>query len=202
MDERRLEWRIARCAIFTAVIMVALAGAALAATLAPVKTTEPGPTPVAAVATVVEREPVATATPEPTATHEPAEPTGCHEQELEMLALVIYQEAGGDAASDECRQMVGEVVLNRMADPRYPDTLYEVLTQYGQYGRLHWTGLVWPKRADLPQEAHAVERAWHIAAVLLTGSVERLLPEDVIFQSEYVQGTEIVAEVDGFYFCR
>jgi hypothetical protein len=139
---------------------------------------------------------------EPAAPVEPETPAPYSEQELEMLALVIYQEAGGDACSDECRQMVGEVVLNRVADCRYPDTIYEVLTQYGQYGRLHWTGLVWPARADLPGEAHAVERAWHIAADLLPGRVERLLPEDVVFQAEFAQGTEIVAELDGLYFCR
>lgn len=133
---------------------------------------------------------------------EPTEPEDCHEQELELLALVIYQEAGGDACSDETRQMVGEVALNRVASSIYPDTLAEVLLQPYQYGRLHWTGLVWPARADLPQEAHAVERAFDIAAALLTGSVERLLPEDAIFQAEFPQGTETLVEQDGFYFCR
>lgn len=191
MDERRLEWRVARCMILTTVIMVALAGAALAATFAPVAVDVPDPTPVVTVAPVVESEP--TAEPEPV--HD------CREQELEMLAMVIYQEAGGDACSDECRQMVGEVVLNRVASSIYPDTIYEVLSQPYQYGRLAWR-FDWPERAQNPGEAHAVERAYHIAAKLLTGSVERLLPEDVIFQSEHIQGTEIVAQVDGFYFCR
>ncbi len=124
------------------------------------------------------------------------------DEELELLALVIYQEAGGDACSDECRQMVGEVALNRVASSRYPDTLAEVLTQPYQYGRLHWTGLVWPARADLPQEARAVARAYKTAEALLTGSVERLLPEDAIFQAEFPQGAETLAEIDGFYFCR
>lgn len=164
-----------------------------------VETETPVAVESAALAEPVEEEPVVVETADPVESEEPAP---CNEQELELLAMVIYQEAGGDACSDECRQMVGEVVLNRVADDRYPDTIAEVLLQKGQYGRLHWTGLVWAERSNLPEEAHAVERAWHIAADLLTGRVERLLPEDVIFQSEYVQGTEIVAEVDGFYFCR
>ena len=122
--------------------------------------------------------------------------------DLELLALVIYQEAGGDMCSDECRQMVGEVVLNRVKDKRYPCTIEGVITQRAQYGRLHWTGPVWPERADNPGEQHAVERAYATAWALLIDDVDRLLPEDVIFQAEFKQGSETVAEMDGFYFCR
>ena len=122
------------------------------------------------------------------------------EDELQTLALIIYQEAGGDACSDETRLMVGTVVLNRVADDRYPDTIQDVALQRKQYGRLYWTGLVWPERADQPQEAHAVERAYTCAQALLDGY--RALPEDVVFQAEFPQGTETVARQDGIYFCR
>lgn len=123
-------------------------------------------------------------------------------EDLETLALVIYQEAGADACSDDTRQMVGEVFLNRVADDRYPDTFQEVATQHRQYGRLHWTGLLWPERASQEVEAYAVQRAYEMAEALMTGTVARLLPEDVIYQAEFTQGTETVAEADGFYFCR
>lgn len=123
-------------------------------------------------------------------------------EELELLALVIYQEAGGDACRDVTRQLVGEVALNRVADSRYPDTLAEVLTQRLQYGRLYWTGLVWPERAELPQEANAVQRAYDMAEALLAGTVDKLLPADAVFQAEFPQGTETLIESDGFYFCR
>lgn len=139
---------------------------------------------------VVEPEPAKK--PEPTYT----------EEELDALALAIYQEAGGDMCSDETRLMVGAVVLNRVADDRFPDTLQEVLTQESQYGRLHWTGLVWPERASLPEEAHAVERAYNLAEALLGGTAAGVLPADVVWQAEFVQGTEVFAEIDGFYFCR
>lgn len=122
--------------------------------------------------------------------------------DLELLALVIYQEAGSDACSDLTRQLVGEVALNRVADPRFPDNLHDVLVQRAQYGRLYWTGIKWPERAFAEQEAHAVTRAYNIAEALLTGTATRLLPADTIFQSEHIQGDEIVAFVDGFYFCR
>lgn len=119
------------------------------------------------------------------------------EEELELLACAIYQEAGGDACTDETRRMVGEVILNRAADPRFPDTIEGVLTQKSQYGRFHWTGVVWPSRAA--HEPEAVERAYRCAEAVLTEP--RLLPEDVVFQAEFVQG-EIVAQAPGYYFCR
>ena len=121
-------------------------------------------------------------------------------EDLETLALIIYQEAGGDECSDETRLMVGTVVLNRVADDRYPDTITEVATEYRQYGHLYWTGLKWPERASKAQEAHAVKRAYDCATQLLDGY--RALPEDVIYQAEFIQGTEVVVQQDGFYFCR
>lgn len=135
-------------------------------------------------------------------TEEAPEPPTEHSytpQELEMLALVIYQEAGADWCSDDTRLMVGTVVMNRIADPRFPDTMHEVVTEERAYGRLHWTGIVWPDRANDPAEAQAISRAFTIARRVLQG--ERTLPEDVVFQSEYIMG-DIVAYSDGMYFCR
>lgn len=152
---------------------------------------EPTETAASTEATAPQIEPVE-------ATEPPTEPTYTAE-ELEMLALVIYQEAGADFCSDETRLRVGTVVMNRIADPRFPDTMYEVVTEERAYGELHWTGIVWPARASHKTEAHAVERAYAIAERILLG--ERVLPEDVIFQSEYIMG-EIVAQSNGLYFCR
>ena len=120
------------------------------------------------------------------------------EKELELLACTIYCEAASDSISDETRRMVGEVVLNRVADPRYPDTIEAVLTQRSQYGRFHWTGVVWPSRAA--KEKEAVERAYDCARQVFTEP--RLLPEDVVYQAEFSQGTECVVHAPGFYFCR
>lgn len=120
--------------------------------------------------------------------------------ELEMLACVIYVEAGGDACSDETRMMVGNVVLNRVADERFPDTIEEVLLQPYQYNTFSWDGIVWPERASTETEAHAVERAYACAKRLLSG--ERVLEDDVVWQAEFSQGSEVVAHQDGIYFCR
>ena len=93
-----------------------------------------------------------------------------NQADVEMLACVIYQEAGGDACSDLCRYYVGDVVLNRVNDERFPDTLEGVLTQRGQYGTFSRTGVVWPSRAKNPGEANAVQRAYDTAYDLLSGN--------------------------------
>lgn len=121
------------------------------------------------------------------------------DEELDILALIVYQEAGGDRVSDDTRRLVAQVFLNRVNDSRFPDSFYEVATEERQYGRLYWTGIVWPDRASSQEEEHAVERAYRIAQEVLE-SDEPVCPEGVIFQAEFVQG-EIYAEQDGMYFC-
>ena len=121
------------------------------------------------------------------------------DEELEILALIVYQEAGGDGVSDDTRRLVAQVFLNRVNDSRFPDSFYEVATAKRQYGRLYWTGIVWHDRASSQVEAHAVERAYKIAQEVLE-SDEPVCPEGVIFQAEFVQG-DIYAEQDGMYFC-
>ena len=120
-----------------------------------------------------EAEPVAEPTIVRSVVVEPEEPAPLYtDKELELLALIIYQEAGGDAASDDTRQMVGEVVLNRVADDRFPDTIEEVLLQPKQYGFTPETGIHWPARRAHELEAHAVERAYECAEGLLSGEAE------------------------------
>ena len=172
---------------------------------------EPTETEAPTETTTPETEPPATTEPPTEPTTEPTEPEPTEtaptettptytEEELELLALVIYQEAGADFCSDETRLMVGTVVMNRRDHERYPDTIYEVVTQYGQYGRFYWTGPVWPAKASYETEAHAVDRAYAIALRILLG--ERAFPKDVIYQAEFPQGSKVVAYQDGLYFCR
>ena len=130
---------------------------------------------------------------------EPTEPpveeentTAVDPDELEMLACVIYQEAGGDECCDECRYRVADVVLNRVEDERFPDTMEEVLTAPHQYGKYSWTGIVWPDRASNSGEAHAVERAYDIAEDVLSGNHSELYGEDYVWQAGFVQGDENV----------
>lgn len=127
-------------------------------------------------------------------------------EELELLAKVIYQEAGSDSCCDNCRRMVADVVLNRVADDRFPNTIYDVLMQERQYGRYHWTGVVWPERASYDSEKAAVERAYRIAEEVLNGTGHSdLYGQGYIWQAEFIQGTNTVTcDCDGswIYFGR
>lgn len=53
--------------------------------------------------------------------------------ELHLLARVIWFEAGSDWLSQEWRIKVGEVLMNRVASPEFPNTLEECVYQKRQY---------------------------------------------------------------------
>lgn len=144
-------------------------------------------------------ESVELSTPPLPETEEVVETPSYTEKELEILAIIIYQEAGGDACSDDTRMKVGNVFLNRVDSPLFPDTFEEVALQDWQYGTLSQTGLKWPDRASYDAEQHAVERAYDIAKRCL--EEDRILPSNVVFQAEFEQGDGTYCYQDGFYFC-
>lgn len=117
------------------------------------------------------------------------------EDDVELLACVIYQEAGSDAVCDDCRRRVADVVLNRVESEYFPDTIYEVLMQPSQYGAYSMTGIVWPERASYETEAHAVERARRIAREVLSGQHSDLYGDGYIWQAGFEQGSQ------GFWDC-
>lgn len=121
------------------------------------------------------------------------------DDDLYCMAAVIYTEAGGDKFSNECRMMVGCVVLNRVNNSRYPDTIRGVLTQSGQYSNYSYKGVHFPKRAQYKSEAHAVERAYECAKIVLNGGF--IIPSNVVYQAEFIQGSGIYKKTNGMYFC-
>lgn len=125
-----------------------------------------------------------------------------NEHDVELLACVIYQEAGSDTCCDMCRRRVADVVLNRVKDPRFKGTTIEEILIDGdpapQWGLYSVTGVVWPDKASLPEEQHAVERAYRIAREVLEGQHSDLTSE-YIWCAEFSQGTDVI-ECDGIYF--
>ena len=105
-------------------------------------------------------------------------------EELWLLSKIIYAEAGSVWLPMDWKMSVGEVVLNRMASPEFPDTMREVLEQPGQYygkGNRYFEGLK-PSAAC----AEAARR-------LLEG--ERVLGNAaVVFQSNSPQGSGVFRE--------
>ena len=117
-------------------------------------------------------------------------------EELWLLSKIIYAEAGSVWLPMDWKMAVGEVVLNRMASPEFPDTMREVLEQPGQYygkGSGYFNGI--------KPSAECVEAARR----LLEG--ERVLGEPgVVFQSNYRQGSAVYLEMQdrllgSTYFC-
>lgn len=97
--------------------------------------------------------------------------------ELVLLSKIIYAEAGSEWLSDEWKMCVGEVVMNRVASPEFPNTIAEVLAQPGQYygaNSRYFNSLI------------PSERCATAALRLLKG--ERLMTPSVVFQANFAQG--------------
>lgn len=116
-------------------------------------------------------------------------------EELVLLSKIIYAEAGSYWLSDEWKMSVGEVVLNRVASPEFPNTIAEVLAQPGQYygANSYYFNRLIPN-----------ERCVQAAFKLLNG--ERIMQPNVVFQANFPQGNGIYKAYNdrylgATYFC-
>jgi len=82
--------------------------------------------------------------------------------DLECLALNIYFEARGEPAAG--RLAVGHVVMNRVEDPRFPNTICAVVKQGGE-DRLHRCQFSWwcDGQSDTPRDADAWAKSQAVA---------------------------------------
>ena len=108
----------------------------------------------------------------------PVVPIEHTDDDLFWLALTIEMEAGSAWLTDEHQLLVGNVVLNRVASDRFPNTIRGVVHDPGQYAFM-MSGARRP----------ISDRAWANAQRLLDG--ERFAPEDVVFQAEFRQGSGV-----------
>ena len=117
-------------------------------------------------------------------------------QDLFLLAKIITSEAGSERLSDEWRMCVGEVVLNRVASPEFPDTVEEVILQEGQYAGVNTD--------EFTYYLNPTEDSVNAALRLLQG--ERLMDPWVVFQANFPQGGGVYSKyydsLYGYtYFC-
>lgn len=114
------------------------------------------------------------------------------EDDLYVLSHIISAEAGN--CSEDMMLSVGSVVLNRVADDRFPDTISEVVFQEGQYAPT-WDGAYYNE----PTEA-----ANKVAKRLLEeGSA---IDVSVVWQAEFPQGNGVYDTIESpfgttMYFC-
>lgn len=133
-------------------------------------------------------EPTVEETTEPT-----EEAKNYTEDDLFYLAAAVCREAGGE--SEEIQLLVANVIINRVNSSLYPDTIYEVLTQYKQYGTMWKYGVSFPDWAD----ENVKEQCYSVAQRILDG--ERYCPENVLFQAEFQQGSGVYKHIGVYYFC-
>lgn len=128
-------------------------------------------------------------TEEPTTVIATTTDASIDEYELWLLAHLINGEAGATWCSDTTRYYVGSVVLNRVNHAEFPDSIEGVIYQSGQYS------CTWDGNFDLEPS----DRCWEIARdLLINGS---WLPNDVVFQANFSQGSGVYDCIDGVYFC-
>ena len=114
------------------------------------------------------------------------------ENDLYVLSHIISAEAGN--CSEDMMISVGSVVLNRVSDERFPDTIEEVVFAPGQYAPT-WNGAYYADPTD-----GAVE----VAKMLLEEGSQ--IDESVVWQAEFPQGVGIYEMIESpwgsvMYFC-
>lgn len=109
------------------------------------------------------------------------------EEDLYVMAHVIAGESQN--CSDEEQLYVGSVVLNRVASPKFPNTIKGVVFQKGQYACTR----------DGNYYREPTKRNWANAKQLLTGG--SVLPSNVIWQSGGRQGKGVYVKTKWHYYC-
>lgn len=121
------------------------------------------------------------------ALHEPPELKLTNEEEIDLLARLITAETGG--TDEYLAYLTGSVVINRMQSEKFPNTVFSVIYQEGQY-QCTWNGHIYRPYTDL---------AWEVAEELLTYGTT--IDGGVVFQSEFKQGSGVFRQVGRTYFC-
>lgn len=82
----------------------------------------------------------------------PVQAAEATEEDVDLLARIIYHEAGNQ--DETGKRLVGSVILNRVDDPRFPDTISGVLFQKRQF-----TTSSELFKVDPPEECYDAARA-------------------------------------------
>lgn len=125
-------------------------------------------------------------------------------EEILLLACTVYAEAGN--CSDEHQMYVASVIMNRVNNENYPDTIHDVIYQTKPCLQYACTknGAI-EKALDkyngncTEYEFDYLENTYqNVLYVLECGS---LLPENVIYQATFKQGSGVYKKIGNTYFC-
>ncbi len=103
------------------------------------------------------------------------------------LSCALYHECRG--LNDEAQIAVASVIMNRVKSDKFPNTIFEVITQPGQYVFVN-DEIIW---------GEPDERTMRNAEYVYWNGSQ--IPENVLFQAEFIQGSRVWKQIDNQYFC-
>lgn len=108
------------------------------------------------------------------------------DEDIRILTTTVFHEAGH--TTEQLRQYVAQVVLNRVEDSRFPDTVKGVITQPGQYSTKYAT----VEAANAIQATDSKNGTYYYGIcedsvkAAMMGQVE--MPSNVFYQANFSQG--------------
>ncbi len=114
------------------------------------------------------------------------------EEYFDLMCHIVYAEAGICPEMEQC--YVANVIENRIKHWYYPDNIYDVVYQSGQYTPVS-SGSI----NNTPSE-----EVIQVVSDYLHGYIDTGMPDDVVFQSKDIQGNSRIVwqhMKSGHYFC-
>lgn len=111
------------------------------------------------------------------------------EEEIDLLAKIVWLESCGEP--EEGQEAVVEVIFNRMASDKYPNTLYDVLSQKNPVQFCSW------KNRDI---AKPTEKEYQSIENVLSGNTNILRNDTLYFSTEPLT-SRLDVIIGGHSFC-
>ena len=111
------------------------------------------------------------------------------EEEIDLLAKILWVEARGE--SEDGQKAVVEVVFNRMVSEKFPDTLYDVLSQKKPVQFASW---------KLRDKAEPTEKEYTSIRAVLNGETS-VVREDTVYFATKKLTRNLDIKIGGHYFC-
>lgn len=111
------------------------------------------------------------------------------EEEIELLAKILWVEARGE--SEDGQKAVVEVIFNRMVSEKFPDTLYDVLSQKKPVQFASW---------KLRDKAEPTEKEYDSIYAVLNGETS-VVREDTVYFATKKLTRNLDVQIGGHYFC-
>lgn len=111
------------------------------------------------------------------------------EDEIELLAKILWVEARGESVRGQ--EAVVEVILNRIASEKFPNTLYEVLSEKNPVQFASW---------KLRDTAEPTAKEYTSIQTVLEGNTN-ILREDTLYFATKKLTRNLDVQIGGHYFC-